>query len=113
MAQPDARKEEMKSVSFVIRMPSYRLKEIDAEAAMRLYSRSGLMREAADVLLRIPHEEFFLLKPYAYKQGVRLSKLVQEAVVEYVARRRAEMAKNLASLPGSARAKTHKQKEDT
>jgi len=112
MTKSDARnKEEMKSVSFMIRMPNYRLKEIDAEAVIRLYSRSGLMREAADVLLKIPREEFFLLKRYAYKAGVRLSRLVQEAIEQYVARKRQEMERSLETLPGGVKVKIRERKE--
>jgi hypothetical protein len=112
MAKRDVGNDEDKSVNFVIRMPSYRLKEIDAEAVERLHSRSGLMREAADVLLRIPRDEFLLLKRYAYREGLRLSRLVQEAVHEYVERNKAKIEKSLASSGSSTKTKTYERKEE-
>ena len=68
------------AVSFMVRIPKDMLGELDAEAKARLYSRSGFVREAVDVLLRVPRERHFALKRKAYQDGVRLSRLIGEAV---------------------------------
>ena len=67
-------------VSVLIRIPKELLDDLDKGAKERLYTRSGFIREAVDVLLRIPAKRHSELKQSAYKEGVRLSRKVSELV---------------------------------